>query len=77
MLGRWADGKLHTEPMEFGYDLTDLSAGFDRSRPLKYFFIINSKTKSGIASRAKGSGHLYNASILDYEFDQDRHHCHL
>lgn len=70
MLGRWADGKLHTEPMEFGYDLTDLSAGFDRSRPLKYFFIINSKTKSGIASRAKGSGHLYNASILDYEFDQ-------
>lgn len=70
MLGRWADGKLHTEPMEFGYDLTDLSAAFDRSRPLKYFFIINSKTKSGNGSKAKGSGHLYNASIIDYEFDQ-------
>ena len=71
MLGRWADGQLHTEPMEFGYDLTDLSAGFDRSRPLKYFFIINSKTKSGISSKAKGSGHLYDVSILDYEFDKE------
>lgn len=71
MLGRWADGKLHTEPMEFGYDLTDLSAGFDRSRPLKYFFIINSKTKSDQARNAKGSGHLYNVSVLDYEFDKE------
>jgi FOG: PKD repeat len=57
--------------MEFGYDLTDLSAGFDRSRPLKYFFIINSKTKSGQARNAKGSGHLYNVSVLDYEFDKE------
>ena len=63
MLGRWADGKLHTEPMEFGYDLTDLSAQFDENEPLKYFFIINTK------STAQGEGHVYNASIIDYVQD--------
>lgn len=41
MLGKWADGKLHHEPMEFGYDLTDLTAGFDMSRPLKYFLSLS------------------------------------
>lgn len=65
MLGRWADGKLHTEPMEFGYDLTDLTAGYDRSMPLKYFFIVETK------SWGKGSGNIYNASIMDYEFDRN------
>ena len=64
MLGRWADG-IHDEPMEFGYDLTDLTASFDRTRPLKYFFIV--KTKSG----AIGSGHIYNASIINYEIETD------
>lgn len=64
MLGRWADGKLHTEPMEFGYDLTDLTANYDKNKPLKYFFII--QTKSG----ALGSGHVYNASIIDYAQDE-------
>ena len=63
MLGRWADGKLHTEPMEFGYDLTDLSANFDENEPLKYFFIINTK------GTAIGEGHVYNASIIDYVQD--------
>lgn len=63
MLGRWADGKLHTEPMEFGYDLTDLSAGFDKSQPLKYFFIVETK------SWAQGKGLIHNASIMDYEYD--------
>ena len=63
MLGRWADGKLHTEPMEFGYDLTDLSAQFDENEPLKYFFIINTK------HTAQGEGHIYNASIIDYVED--------
>ena len=63
MLGKWADGKLHTEPMEFGYDLTDLSSGFDTRKPLKYFFIIESRPE-GI-----GTGRLYNCSVLDYEFD--------
>ena len=60
MLGRWADGRLHTEPMEFGYDLTDLSAGFDMSRPLKYFFIVDSR------SWAQGEGTIHGASIIDY-----------
>ena len=64
MLGRWADGKLHTEPMEFGYDLTDLSDGYDMSEPLKYFFIIDSR------SWAEGEGTIYKASIMDYRFDE-------
>ena len=64
MLGRWADGKLHTEPMEFGYDLTDLTAGYERSMPLKYFFIVETK------SWGKGSGNIYNASIMDYEYNE-------
>ena len=63
MLGRWADGKLHTEPMEFGYDLTDLTNGYDRSMPLKYFFIVETK------SWGKGNGKIHNASIMDYEFN--------
>lgn len=65
MLGRWADGKLHDEPMEFGYDLTDLTAGFDKSQPLKYFFIVNTR-EWGL-----GSGHIYGASIIDYEEDAE------
>ena len=65
MLGRWADNKLHSEPMEFGYDLTDLSAEFDQNEDLKYFFII--KTKSS----AIGEGHIYNASIIDYANDPE------
>ena len=64
MLGRWADG-YHYEPMEFGYDLTDLTAHFDRTKPLKYFFYINTKYSS------KGTGNIYKASIIDYEFDRD------
>ena len=64
MLGKWADG-MHYEPMEFGYDLTDLSASFDRRKALKYFFIIESK------STANGVGKIYNASIIDYEFDSE------
>lgn len=63
MLGRWADGKLHNEPMEFGYDLTDLSAGYDRNLPLKYFFIVNTR------DWAVGEGNIYYASIIDYEHD--------
>ncbi|MEG1728920.1 MAG: LamG-like jellyroll fold domain-containing protein [Bacteroidaceae bacterium] len=63
MLGKWADG-MHYEPMEFGYDLTDLSNGFDTRKPLKYFFIIDSK------GTASGKGKIWNASIIDYEFDK-------
>ncbi len=65
MLGRWADGLLHYEPMEFGYDLTDLSAAFDTRRPLKYFFIIESK------AGASGNGMVHDLSLMDYEFDRE------
>lgn len=64
MLGRWADGKLHSEPMEFGYDLTDLTSGFDRTKPLKYFFIIETK-----ATDTLGSGKVHELSLMDYEYD--------
>ena len=64
MLGRWTDG-IHYEPMEFGYDLTDLTYTVDRTKPLKYFFIV--KTKTG----AIGSGHIYSASIINYEVEND------
>ncbi len=64
MLGRWADG-YHYEPMEFGYDLTDLTENYDRTKPLKYFFYINTKYS------ATGSGNIYEPSIMDYEFERD------
>lgn len=73
MLGRWADGKLHEEPMEFGYDLTDLTEGYDKSKPLKYFFIVRATTKRDrnktSSSLAQGAGRIHYASILDYEHD--------
>lgn len=65
LLGRWADGKMHDEPMEFGVDLTDLTAGFDNRRPLKYFLIVNSK------KTAAGKGKILSASVIDYEFDAE------
>lgn len=64
LLGTWNDGISHTEPMEFGIDLTDLTDGFDSSRPLKYFLIVNSK------STADGNGHIHAASVIDYEFNK-------
>lgn len=65
MLGRWIDGKLHSEPMEFGYDLTDLTDNLDANDALKYFFIINTR------NTAQGNGHVYKASVLDYEQDKE------
>ena len=64
MLGRWADG-IHDEPMEFGYDLTDLTATVDRTKPLKYFFIVTPKKD------AIGTGHIYKASIINYEVENE------
>ena len=64
MLGRWVDG-MHYEPMEFGYDLTDLTAAVDRTKPLKYFFIV----KTG--EKAIGSGLIHQVSIINYEFEND------
>ena len=65
MLGKWATG-WNYDPMEFCYDLTDLSANFDTNRPLKYFFIINRKKTTN-----SGQGYVYEASILDLEKDLD------
>ena len=62
MLGRWVDG-MHYEPMEFGYDLTDLTATVDRTKPLKYFFIV--KTGEGTI----GNGLIHKASIINYEIE--------
>lgn len=66
MLGRWADGKLHEEPMEFGYDLTDLTSSFDRQKPLKYFFIIETKGTDTL-----GQGKVYDLSLMDYEYNKE------
>lgn len=63
LLGRWRDGVMHTEPMEFGIDLTDLTDKVGRRRPLKYFLIVDSKAS------ANGIGKILNASVLDYEFN--------
>lgn len=49
--------------MELGYDLTALTEGFDLRKPLKYFFIIESKQS------AQGVGRVHNLSVIDYEFD--------
>ena len=65
MLGRWADGQLHTEPMEFGYDLTDLTADCDLSRPIKYFFWVETR------SWGKGEGKIYEVSVIDYNIDHN------
>ena len=65
MLGRWADGELHTEPMEFGYDLTSLTQDFDLLRPLKYFFWVETR------SWGEGSGKIYEVSIIDYSLDHN------
>ena len=65
MLGRWADGKLHDEPMEFGYDLTDITNRLDPAMPLKYFFTVT--TRDG----ALGEGHIREASIMDYVISPD------
>ena len=65
MLGKWADGKMHTEPMEFGYDLTDLTKGYDRGMPLKYFFIVETR------DWAEGNGNIHSASIMNYEHNAE------
>lgn len=65
MLNKWADGALHDEPMKFGYDLTDLVENVDPATPLKYFFRVETRTW------ARGEGHIYNASIIDYAVDPE------
>lgn len=64
MLGRWVDG-MHFEPMEFGYDLTDLTSTVDRTKPLKYFFIVQTK------GNAIGTGNIHECSLINYEIDSE------
>ena len=61
MLGKWRDG-VHTEEMEFGYDLTDISSGFDLRKPLKYFFTIQREDY-------EDEGTLSFLSVKDYAGD--------
>ncbi|MDD4822210.1 MAG: PKD domain-containing protein [Bacteroidales bacterium] len=63
MLGRWKNG-MHYESMKFGYDLTDLSAYSDQTKPLKYFFIVSTKTGS------TGVGTIDSCAIMNYELDE-------
>lgn len=65
LLGRWADGKMHHEPMEFGIDLTDLCDGTDISRPLKFFLMVDSK------NGATGEGVIKKVSIINYCLDEN------
>lgn len=65
LLGRWADGKIHDEPMEYGVDLIDLTDKVDVTRPLRYFLIIHSK------SNALGQGKVLQASVMDYRLDKE------
>ncbi|MGN1237011.1 MAG: LamG-like jellyroll fold domain-containing protein, partial [Bacteroidaceae bacterium] len=64
MLGKWRT-KLNYDPMEFGYDVTDLSESYDRTKPLKYFLCIKSKPT------AIGSGKIYKLSLMDYEIEKE------
>lgn len=64
MLGKWRT-KFNYEPMEFGYDLTDLTEGYDPSQPLKYFLIVDSK------SGAIGAGNIYKLSLMDYTIEEN------
>lgn len=61
MLGKWKDG-VHKEEMEFGYDLTDISSGYDLRKPLKYFFTIQ-------RDDYEDEGTLSFLSIKDYADD--------
>ena len=61
MLGTWKDG-MHSEEMEFGYDLTDISSGYDLRKPLKYFFSIQ-------RDDYEDEGTLSFLSVKDYVHD--------
>ena len=61
MLGTWKDG-VHAEEMEFGYDLTDISSGYDLRKPLKYFFTIQREDY-------EDEGTLSFLSVKDYARD--------
>ena len=69
MLGHYkSDDSMHTEPMEFGIDLGNLSDklfGIDTRKPFKYFFTIETKDSSA------GTGTLYDLSVIEYSYKED------
>ena len=65
LLGIWADDQEHTEQMELGYDLTDLTFGFDTGVPFRYFLQIES------TPAASGQGTVYTTSVMDYSSSQE------
>ena len=66
MLGFWKkDSVMHTEPMEFGIDLGNLSKqmlGFDTRKGHRYFLTIETKDSSA------GIGTVYDVSVIKYRY---------
>ena len=67
MLGRWADGDMHYEPMKFALDLTDLTKNIDTSKPHKYFLYILTKRFT------QGEGKLHQLSVVDVKNDEQEY----
>ncbi len=66
MLGRWADGTMHDEPMEFELDATDLAFGFDLTRPYTLFLVVTAGY-----SDPPADGKLYRLSVVDYAGNEE------
>lgn len=64
MLGKWADGVMHTEAMEFGLDCTDLTSGYDTNKPFKLFLVAETKT----GTSGNGTGKIYSISGIEYRY---------
>jgi hypothetical protein len=60
MLGKWADGKMHDEPIEFSFDVTDLKENMDVSQPYDIYL------KAAAKRFTNGKGTIYSVSIVDY-----------
>ena len=65
MLGKWKDGVIHDEPMEFCFDLTDLTENLDISNPYHFYF------KAAANRFTSGEGTIYSVSVVDYAKDSD------
>lgn len=65
MLGTWQDGVMHSESMEFGLDLSDLTFGIDTRKPFRFFFIIETD------SDAVGTGELEELQVVQYMSPED------
>lgn len=66
MLGKWADGTLHSEAMEFALDLTDLtSLGFDTRKAFSYFLVIETSDDNS------GSGTVQELEVIRYNYSDN------